>query len=556
MQETVISAGPDLRSYLDVLWRRKRLVLAVVAGTVALAVGLSLMQSPRYRATTEILVDSSTPQQIFDPVTGNAVDPDRDIQNEIEFLASDTVTSAVGRELAEPAPVSVSSRTDADIIQITATSGDPELAAQTANTYAEVYLRERRQQSVADYQESATVVQARLQELNNQVAAVNTQLDAVTLELADPASGTSAEELEQRQARLEQRLASVEQQRTALQGTASQLELTAELLREGSASVTQAASVPSAPYTPQVLRNVALALMVGLILGVGLAFLREYLDDSVRTKEDVELASGQPVLALLPFVPEAEAADQPYLVTAEDPQSPPAEAYRSLRTTIRFIGVDRPVNVIVVTSSRAGEGKSTITANMAVTLARAGQRTLVIDGDLRKPRLHRFFGLDNRAGFTTALVDGPLDEALHEVPEFGRLAIMPSGVVPTDPAELLASGRTDALFERLAPHFDVILVDSPPVLPVSDALVLSRIATAVVLVTSSHKTSKRDVHRSIELLGQVDAPVIGAVLNDVSPEMAYGYGSYGYGEDDPAPQRVADSGRKERKGRRLVADVS
>ena len=294
--------------------------------------------------------------------------------------------------------------------------------------------------------------------------------------------------------------------------------------------------------------------MVGLILGVGLAFLREYLDDSVRTKEDVESASGQPVLALLPYVPGRGTEAQPYLVTAEDPQSPPAEAYRSLRTTIRFIGVDRPLNVIVVTSSRAGEGKTTTTANLAVTLAQAGQRTLAIDGDLRKPRLHRYFGLDNRAGLTTALVDGPLDEALHEVSRFGRLAVMPSGVVPTDPAELLASGRTEALFERLAPHFDTILVDSPPVLPVSDALVVSRVSTAVVLVTSSRKTSKRDVHRSIELLAQVDAPVIGAVLNDVSLEVIYGYGSYGYAEDGSAPDADGKGGRTERTGKQAVGE--
>lgn len=555
MQATVDSGGPDLRSYLDVLWRRKALVLAVVAATVTVAIGLSLLQTPRYRASTEILVESSTPQQILDPATGNATDPVRDIQNEIEFINSDIVTVAVADELSEPAVVSVDARADADIIEISATSADAELAADTANLYAEVYLRERRQQSVADFQESAAVVQSQLQELNNQIATLNRELDAVSFQTANPPPGTSAEELAQQQSRLEQRLDSVEQQRTELQGTASQLELTAELLREGSATVTQAALVPSDPYSPQLLRNVALAVVVGLILGVGLAFLREYLDDSVRTKEDVEVASGQPVLALLPHVPGLEAATQPYLVTARDPQSPPAEAYRSLRTTIRFIGVDRPLNVIVVTSSRPGEGKTTTTANLAVTLAQAGQRTLAIDGDLRKPRLHRYFGLDNRAGLTTALVDGPLEEALNEVRQFGRLAIMPSGVVPTDPAELLASSRTDALLGRLAPHFDTILVDSPPVLPVSDALVLSRVATAVLLVTSSRKTSKRDVHRSIELLDQVDAPVIGTVLNDISPEVAYGYGSYGYAEDGPAPDPPREGDGIARKGRPTVVEA-
>ena len=162
--------------------------------------------------------------------------------------------------------------------------------------------------------------------------------------------------------------------------------------------------------------------------------------------------------------------------------------------------------MLTVTSSRSGEGKTTTTANLAVVLAQAGQRVLAIDCDLRKPRLHRFFGLDNDRGFTTALVEGSMQDALHELPAYGRLAVMPSGVVPPDPAELLASSRTDALFEKLLPHFDVIVVDSPPVLPVTDALVLSRMADAVLLVTSARKTSKRDVHRSVELLGPGRGP--------------------------------------------------
>ncbi len=554
MQTEVDPDEPDLRGYLEVLRRHKWIVLGVVVATAAVALGLSVAQTPLYRSTAEVLVESGTPQQLFDPVTGDYRDPVRIMQNEIEFIASDAVTAAVEGEMDNPATVTVTAREDADIIAISATSDDAELAADTANTYAEVYLRERRQQSVQDYQESAAVVNAQLQQLNNQLAGITSNLEAIALQLLAPTPDTPVGDLSEQQARLEERQAAVEQERTDLQATARQLELTAQLLREGTATITQEATVSSEPYSPQPLRNVLLAVVVGLILGVGLAFLREYLDDSVRTKEDIERATGLSVLALLPSVGSWKNSSDTHLITVEAPKSPPAEAYRSLRTAIQFMGIDDPLPVVAITSSRSGEGKTTTTANLAIVLAQAGQRVLAMDCDLRKPRLHQFFGLTNSRGFTTALVDGSLDGALHELPTYGRLAVMPSGVVPPDPAELLASTRTDALFEKLLPHFDVIVVDSPPVLPVTDALVLSRMADAVILVTSARKTSKRDVHRSVELLGQVEAPVIGAVLNDVSSEAAYGYGygAYGYTYGASADGGPSDSRRARRKAKKAA----
>ncbi len=552
MQTEVDGGERDLRGYSEVLGRHKWIVALVVLATAGVAFGLSVTQTPLYRATAEVLVESGTPQQLFDPVSGAYRDPARDIQNEIEFINSDAVTVAVEDELADPADVSVSTREDVDLIAISATSDDAQLAADTANTYADVYLRERRQQSVQDYQDSALVVEAQLQQLNNQVAAITTNLESVSIQIIAAVPGTPIEELTQQQARLEQRLSAIEEERTSLQATARQLELTAELLRDGTATITQQAEVPEVPFSPQTLRTVILAVVVGLILGVGLAFLREYFDDAVRTKEDIERASGLSVLALLPKQTNWRNESRPYLVTIEKPQSPPAEAYRSLRTAIQFMGIDHPLEVIAITSSRSGEGKTTTTANLAVALAQSGLRVLALDCDLRKPRLHQFFGVDNQKGFTTALVDGDLTGALHELNDFGRLSVMPSGVVPPDPAELLASSHTDALFKTLLPHFDVIVVDSPPVLPVTDALVLSRMTDAVILVTSARKTSRRDLHRSVELLNQVDAPVIGTVLNDISTDAGYGYG-YGYGT---YTQDTAVKGRSRRKEKRAARQAT
>ena len=549
MQTQMDSGEPDFRHYLKVLRRRKWIVFGVVMVTAATAFAFSATKTPLYRATAEILVESGTPQQIFDPNSGVYQDPIRVMQNEIEFINSDAVTAAVEDEMDSAAAVAISASEDADLVQITATSDDAQLAADTANTYARVYLRERRRQSVQDYRESLAVVNTQLQQLDNELARVQSALDDINLQLVAAPPGTSVENLDETQARLEQQLTALQAERTDLQGTARQLQLTAQLLREGTATITQVASVPSEPFSPQPLRNVILAIVFGLILGVGLAFLREYLDDSVRTKEDIERATGQPVLALLPKVGSWKNASESHLITVEQPKSPAAEAYRSLRTAVQFMGIDTPMEVLTVTSSRSGEGKTTTTANLAIVLAQAGQRVLAMDCDLRRPRLHQFFGLSNDRGFTTALVEGSMHDTLQKLPSFGRLAVMTSGVVPPDPAELLASGRTDALFEKLLPHFDVIVVDSPPVIPVTDALVLSRMADAVLLLTSARKTSKRDVHRSVELLGQVEAPLIGAVLNDVSSEAAYGYGYQPYGyPDETAPL----SWRARRKAKRAT----
>lgn len=250
MQQMPDAAEPDLRSYLDVLWRRKWIVIAVVVATSAVALALSVTQTPLYRATAEVLVESGTPQQIFDPVTGAYNDPARSIQNEIEFMTSDEVADAVDEELPDAAPVSITARDDADIISVSATSEDAQLAADTANTYAEVYLRERRQQSVRDYQESAAVVEAQLQELTTQIAQVTTTLEQVALELVAPTPETPVEELALRQTRLQQRLATLEQERTELQATARQLELTGELLREGQPPSLRPPPCPAHPSAP------------------------------------------------------------------------------------------------------------------------------------------------------------------------------------------------------------------------------------------------------------------------------------------------------------------
>jgi len=210
-----------------------------------------------------------------------------------------------------------------------------------------------------------------------------------------------------------------------------------------------------------------------------------------------------------------------------------------LRTSIQFTALDRPIRVLQVTSASAQEGKTTTIVNTAVAMARAGLEVVVVCCDLRRPRLHEFFGLPNDEGFSSVLLGRtPLSSALQQVPGQPRLSLLASGATPPNPSELLSSPRTFEVINSLKAGADMVLVDSPPVLPVTDSLVLSRHVDATVVVT----TTRKDFRRTVELLNQVDATVLGVVLNGVKG--GDGYGSY-YGYDEPSA-----SPSRERRARR------
>jgi capsular exopolysaccharide synthesis family protein len=216
-------------------------------------------------------------------------------------------------------------------------------------------------------------------------------------------------------------------------------------------------------------------------------------------------------------------------VAREDPGSTETEAYRTIRTSIQFMGLDHPLRTVQVTSAQPGEGKTTTLANLAVVLARAGQRVVVVCCDLRRPRVHEFFGLSNAVGFTSVLLgEVPLSQALQRVPGEERLALLASGPEPPNPSELLSGMRAVEIFTALQGLADIVLIDSPPVLPVADAAVVSTRVDGTLLVASVGSSTRKHVHRAMEMLRQVEAPVIGAILNRATGESGYGYG-YGYG---------------------------
>ncbi len=294
-------------------------------------------------------------------------------------------------------------------------------------------------------------------------------------------------------------------------------------------SVWETAKLPSTPVAPRPARAVSLGAVLGLLVSAGAAVARQRLDTSVRTDTDVTTATGLVTLGAVPF--DSAGARYP-LMGALDAQSARSEAFRHLRTNLRFVDVDTPPRMIMVSSSMSAEGKTATTCNLAIALAQAGARVVLVEADLRRPSFGEYLGIETAAGLTSVLIGAAdLDEVL--LPwgdDGGRLEVLPSGPLPPNPSELLGSRGMGEVLRELSGRFDVVLIDTPPLLPVTDAAVLAAQVDGTLLVVRSGKTRREQLARAADVLRTVDARVLGVVLNMIPARemegMYYGYPSY------------------------------
>lgn len=311
----------------------------------------------------------------------------------------------------------------------------------------------------------------------------------------------------------------------------------------GNVRIIDKALPPVDPIKPKKKINLLLGALLGLGFGLGMAFFVERLDNSLKSIEDVE-ATGLSILGSIPLIKNSkdkkskkeEEKSEEYqikrittnLVTHFEPKSPISEAYRTFRTNLQFARLDAPLKTILVTSSGPSEGKSTTVANLAITMAQMGTKTILIDSDLRRPVLHSIFNLQRTPGLTNYLAGNvPWKEIVQETP-IENLSLLTCGVLPPNPSELLGSKKMKNLLEELKEKYDMILFDSPPVIAVTDAAVLSTLLDGVVLVSSSGSTSREALQRAITLLENVKGRLIGGVLNKIKVESVYGSYHYYY----------------------------
>ena len=381
-----------------------------------------------------------------------------------------------------------------------------------------------------------------LQGLNNQVQAY----DRTLAQFATDLERIPAKEVQL--ARLERQRNVLEEVYTLLQNRLQEARIL-EAVEDATVRVVDPAVLPGDPVKPRAVLNVLLGILLGGMLGVGIAFLREYLDETVHTREEVQKAAlGAPVLGMIPRIrevgvngrrPSGEGVTpgelSVRLVAGRDPRNPVSEAYRSLRTNLTFSNPDHPPKTIVITSALPQDGKSTSAANLAITLAQQGIKALLVDADLRRGVLNSVFGLPREPGLTSILTgQSGVTEAIRTVDlgASGKLDFLPSGAYPPNPAEVLGSQRMKALLEGLEERYDFVILDTAPLTVVTDAAVLGTKADGVILVARANSTEKGALTYSVEQLNNVRAPILGCILNDVDyrRDSRYysSYGKYGY----------------------------
>lgn len=511
----------DARQTLNVLRRWLWLLIASVllAGGAAYLVSNSLTKL--YDASVTLIVgqslSSSNPdinqllasQRLSQTYADLATTGDL-LAKVIDKTGLDTTPTDLKKVVKADAP------TDSTLVTITVTDPDPVQAATIANAIAD----QLDAMSPALSGHNKTVQQF----VDSDLASIQAQIEQTQAQVQTLSGLQSPSPDQQAQLQsLQSHLVGLQQTYGTLLGFSS---------NNGSnlLTVVDAAVPPAGPSSPRVLLNTLLAALVGLMLAVGIAFFAEYLDDTLKSPEAVEAVTGLPTLGTIIRMQGDDNRSVIYrLATILYPRSPAAEGYRTLRTNLEFASLDHPARIILVTSAIPGEGKTTTAANLAVVFAQTGHDTLIVDADLRKPGVHKIFGLGNAQGLTGLLrSDEVTVDEVAQPTEQPHLRVITTGALPPNPAELLRSARMQTVIERLAGAAEFVIVDSPPLQAVTDAAILSSLVDGTVLVVDAGRTRSGAVVHGRDALAKVGALVLGVALNRLSESMAGGYYYYDY----------------------------
>ena len=541
-----MAAGEELglADFARILWHRKVSVVLLGILAAGAAFGFDTRRIKVYEGTAQLLITSPISSAIS--ASGSNTAAPVDILTATKVITSPANEQAAAQLLRVPSlpGASASQSGGTAVVDVSVQSTDPALAVKAANAYAQAYINGQRTQAVASLEAAASQLSSKIADLGSQISAIQNQIDALTGSSRTAAANSSSVSA------LQAQQSSLVEQQTTLREQVTQLQDTAHLAG-GGGQIIGPAMLPASLVSPHRTRDTALAGVVGLVLGIGFALLREYADDRIRSEADLEQALGSmPVLALIPTVPSwlpgrRSRHGGPHLIVDSTREAATAsEAYRSLRTSIQFVGLDREIRTLVVTSPFSNEGKSTTVANLAAAMAQAGQTVVVLSCDLRKPQLHEAFGIPNDTGVTSVIIrEVSAPDALQQVPGYESLFVMTSGPVPPNPSELLTSERTHRLLDALAERADIVLIDTPPLLPVTDAAVLAAHADATVMVIAAGQTTKKQARRATELLARVDVVPAGVIVNRIPHKGDSFYYGYGYGYDYSYGHATTERGR-------------
>jgi len=521
----------ELRQYTTIIWRWLWLIVlaTVLAGGAAYIVSANM--TPVYQASAKLLINQANTSGVID--FGALQTSERLARTYAERICNRPVLEQVvvelnlGEvtldELAEQ--ITIQPVRDTQLVEVIVEDADPALAAAIANTLPEVFILRNETQHLERYAASKASLRQQMAVLERDIASINDSIAALS-DSGDPKDQSDL-------TRLQNTLSQYQSSYSSLLSRYEEFRL-AEAQTVDNIIVDEPAVAPEEPVRPRKLTNTLLASVVGTMLAVGVIFLVEYLDDTVRTPEDISDVASLSTLTAIIGLDDESPTGLP--IALRSPRSPAVEAYRALRTNVQFSSVDRPVRTLVVTSSAPGEGKSVTASNLAVVMAQSGLSTILVDADLRRPTVHRRFGLPN-AGLTTALTDtGPgttlmMDGSNPDIVTYlqnigvENLRILSSGSLPPNPAEVLGSDWMKRVVKALEAEADIVIFDTPPLLSVTDAVVLSSLVDGVLLVVEAGRTRRGMLQHAVEELQRGGTPVLGAVLNRLT---ARGSGYYHY----------------------------
>jgi non-specific protein-tyrosine kinase len=497
-----------IRDYLVLFWRWAWLI--VLAGVLAGAASFifSMRMDPVYQAKSTVLITDSSVTKSTD--YSSLMASERLTRTYSEMMTSQTVLAEVSQLLGLNIPltelaqmITVAPLRDTQLIELSVKSTDPEQAARIANTLVGVFANQVQNIQSSRYTQSKTSLQNQLTDMERQIQLYNEQMD----ETVDQAE----------KERLDSKLSQYQQIYSNLLMSFEQVRL-AEAQSSSSIAQIEPASVPLMPVSPNVLRNTALAVAVGMMLAAGGLVAREALDDTLKSPQDIQRLFNLPMLGVISryTIPDG------YLITDYQPRSPVSEAYRMLRTNIQFANIEQSVQTLLVTSAEPLEGKTTIAANLAVVNAQNGRDVTLIDCDLRRPTVHKRFRLPNQKGFSTLFIStlDALDD-IRQATSIPHLSVLSTGPLPPNPAELIASRRMGEILKRIQARGEMIIIDTPPTLAVTDASILAPVVDGVLLVMTPGVTKRMAARQMIEQINRVGGKILGVVFNNFNEHRTY-----------------------------------
>lgn len=551
------SLSDDIRRYASLLWHWAWLIVLFTVLATGIGYFLSKRQVPEYRASATLLINESRMLNEY----ANILASQQLAQTYAELIKQKPVLRGVIDRLdlkisleALQKNISVEAVQETQLLVVNVVDTDPVRASQIANSIGEVFAEINTATQAERYQESKTSLSTQLAQVDQQIQDVNTAItnleDQFTTQVDENGikQVVITPEQQHERDRLEANLALYQQTYSTLLQSYESVRL-AEIQSTSTVRLADDASVPLRPFHPNTLQDTLLAAIVGLMLSVGLVFLLELLDDTIKGPEDVARHLGLPVLGFINEIDE----DHGWPITAVKPRTPIAEAFRSLRTNIQYASVDHPIRTLIVTSPSPKDGKSTIAVNLATVMAQSGKQVALIDADMRRPSLHSKLRLSNRVGLSDLFVQaiGQVNGSLRETKVPG-LGLVTSGSLPPNPAELVGSEKMSEIIRQMLTRIDLVIVDTPPVMAVTDAAILAPRVDGVLLVLRPGATKIAAAKQTVETLARGGANLMGIVLNGIGKRGAryyyyrnyYVYNHY-YGEADGVEGKRSSKRKKQ-----------